>query len=320
MSIGHRIDILLGTFNGERYLKELLDSILNQSNTTWRLLARDDGSTDGTLSILEAYERAHPEKICLVRAPLGNLGAVRNFATLIECSEADYIMFCDQDDVWLPDKVQALYGAIIELELKSGPSVPALVHSDLTVVDRDLRLIHPSYVRHQWLDPTTNRSLNRLLIQNVVTGCATIMNWPLKRIGSPVPAQAAMHDWWFALVAAAFGATRWLPESNTLYRQHDGNLIGATRWNSLFVAFAGSPMATFWKFRNKMRTGWKRSQQQASAFLKQYGDRLSATHRDTVQCYASLASNNFVMRRYYVCRFRFFSGSTIKDLVTMAFV
>ena len=97
-----RIEILLATYNGERFLAEQLDSIIAQTHKNWWILARDDGSTDGTLALLKAYKVQLVDKMEILEDGRGNLGSVGNFSALMEASTAEYVAFCDQDDVWLP--------------------------------------------------------------------------------------------------------------------------------------------------------------------------------------------------------------------------
>ena len=105
MNIRSQVDILLATYNGERFLDEQMHSLLSQSYTEWHLIIRDDGSTDNTLAIIQRYKKQYPNKITILEDNLANLGACRNFGRILEQSDADYAMFCDQDDVWLPKKI-----------------------------------------------------------------------------------------------------------------------------------------------------------------------------------------------------------------------
>ena len=102
------IAILMSTYNGERYLREQIDSLLNQTYKDWKLYIRDDGSTDETISIIESYVNDYPDLIVLLKDDLGNLGSARSFMRILSVVDADYYMFCDQDDVWLPNKVKDL--------------------------------------------------------------------------------------------------------------------------------------------------------------------------------------------------------------------
>lgn len=230
-----RIDILLATYNGAAFLEEQIGSILQQSHRNWRLLVRDDGSTDRTPEIIRQAADDHPEKIVLISDDAGNLGCNGNFNRLMELSTADYVAFCDQDDVWLEEKLSLSMRRMRALEGDHGAEVPLLVHTDLCTVDESLRVIGPSFWRYQGLRPANANQFGRLLIYNVVTGCSMLINRALKDRALPVPAEAKVHDWWIALVAAAFGVAGDVATPTALYRQHDRNTTGAQ-------AFAG------WKF------------------------------------------------------------------------
>lgn len=220
------VDLLLATYNGGRFLTEQLQSIERQTFPSWRLIARDDGSTDTTRAQLGEFRSKYPAAVQLVEDADVQLGPKENFARLLTRSTADYVLFCDQDDIWQPHKIAAL------LELARAhpcPEVPLLVHSDLEVVDRDLRTIAPSFWRYQFIRPERCQ-WSRLLVENVVTGCACLFNAALRRAALPMPREAMMHDRWVALVAAAAGEIRWLDAPTVRYRQHGANDTGAKRW------------------------------------------------------------------------------------------
>ena len=219
------VDILLGTYNGERFLGEQLRSIEAQTFSSWRVIARDDGSSDGTRSMLEEFGHRYGERFQLITDDAGRLGPAGNFGRLLAASTAPFVCFCDQDDVWLPEKVATL----VEAAQTRPTNQPLLVHSDLEVVDDALRPVSPSFWAFEGISPSRD-SLNQLLVQNCVTGCACLINDRLREIALPVPPAAIMHDWWLALVAAACGEIRPVPAALVRYRQHGSNDTGAKRW------------------------------------------------------------------------------------------
>ena len=222
-----RIDILLGTYNGAAFLEQQLDSIAAQSHGTWRLIARDDGSTDGTTEILTAFQARHSDKVVLLEDRDGNLGLVANFSRLMEVSDARYAAFCDQDDVWVPEKLKLCLARMRGLERDHSAGLPLLVFADLEVVDQNLQTIHKSFWQSQGLRPERCNVLSRLLLQNVVTGCTVLMNRALLRKAAPIHPAAEMHDWWVALTAAAFGVAGFVSRPTVRYRQHGQNIVGA---------------------------------------------------------------------------------------------
>lgn len=223
-----RIDILLAAYNGEQFLKEQIDSILNQTYKDWRLLIRDDGSTDGTIQIIKSYAAKYPDKIRLVEDNLGNLGVGQNFGRLLELCQAEYIMFCDQDDVWLPGKLEKTFSKMKETE-KLYPDTPILVFSDLKIVDENLKVIADSLHSYHKIDPIKESLLKNLIFHSFVTGSTIMMNKKLRDISIPIPQFSRMHDWWVALNAANSGKIFYIHAATVLYRQHPKNVVGSKK-------------------------------------------------------------------------------------------
>jgi len=233
--ISPNISICVATYNGGKYLAEQLDSIFAQINTDWRLLIRDDGSTDNTLDIIERYATKYSGKIVLVADKHGRLGPCMNFAQLLDWANTEYIMFSDQDDVWLPNKIELTLNAMKQAE-QAYPDQPLLVHTDLKVVDSDLNTICDSMWSYQRLFPEIGENLVKIMAQNVVTGCAMMINKKAKTVSTPIPKEAVMHDWWIAVNIAKHGKIMSVSIPSILYRQHVGNERGAQKTNVLQFA------------------------------------------------------------------------------------
>ena len=228
-----------------------------------RLLVRDDGSTDATRSILADYAARQPQAVTVVDLQGPRLGPCGSFARLLEQSSAPYVMLCDQDDVWLPEKTAAMLGRMKELEGQLGGQTPLLVHSDLVVVDDALKTLHRSFWAYQRLDPVRGSALNRLLVENVVAGCGAMLNRALVLECLPIPTTAVMHDWWIALVTASRGRLEYIPQATVLYRQHAANRIGTNGpelpgpWPGLFPSSVATDIAAICTRRNgKPRRSW----------------------------------------------------------------
>ncbi len=299
--------ILLATYNGALHLAAQFDSLLAQTHANWRLMARDDGSADATPAILADYQARFPDRITIVTDDGRRLGACGNFALLMAEADADYLMFCDQDDIWLPEKVERTLAAMRALERQQGAGTPLLVHTDLKVVDEGLQTVADSLWRFQHADPVKGGALNRLLVQNSVTGCTVMINRPLRDLAQPLPAGAVMHDWWLALTAAAFGAIGRVPEATVLYRQHRGNDTGARQWDA---GYAGEQLTRL----GEQRAVMARLQRQGAAFLDRYRDRLAPAQREMLEAYARLGSCNGLLRRWYLLRYRFFYTGLLRNL------
>ncbi len=220
------VDIILGTYNGEPYLREQIESILAQTETRWHLLIRDDGSKDNTVAIITDYAQLYPEKIRHVDVRGDNLGVVANFSRLMEFTDAPYVMFCDQDDRWYPDKITLTLQAIKAMERRDGSNTPLLVHTDARLVDAQMKPTHASF--HQAL--AHNMSVQNLayeLVQNTAHGCTMMLNRALIKHVLPIPSQARMHDMWVHILVLALGHSQYLDISTLDYRQHGNNVIGA---------------------------------------------------------------------------------------------
>jgi glycosyltransferase involved in cell wall biosynthesis len=235
------IDILLATYNGQKYLREQVDSILAQSNQDWQLLIRDDASDDDTLSIIKDYVAKYSDRVKLIEDDGCHLGASLNFQRLLENSAAEYIMFSDQDDVWLPLKIEATLNLMKSTE-KECPNKPILVHTDLIVVDSRLNTIAKSTWKYQGISPEIGNDPNKVIFQNVATGCTIMINRKAKTISLPIPKEAVMHDWWLAINVAKYGKIVYVPDQLVLYRQHSNNLVGAKQ----------APKITIWLFLSNL--------------------------------------------------------------------
>lgn len=221
-----KVDILLSTYNSQNYLRELLDSLWAQYHKNWQLLVRDDGSTDNTTNILSDFEDRYPEKITYIKDNEKSLGPKRSFENLLNKSSADYIMFCDHDDYWLPHKISDSLLEIQKLE-ENTPNKAALVFTDLKVVDEKLNVIHPSFWKYSKVDPNNIFNPYKLVINNPAPGCTLLINKTLKKLVLPFPKEVRMHDWWITLRAAESGVASFCKEPSILYRQHENNTIGA---------------------------------------------------------------------------------------------
>ena len=265
-----KVEILLATFNGEPYLSEQLDSILSQDTQNWHLTASDDGSSDRTVEILDAYAQTYPEKIKRVVSGRQFHNARDHFFWLMEQCDADYIQFCDQDDVWHPDKLRLLQEALEEAEAAYGADTPLLAFSDQAVVDKNLELIAPSMMVLQQQD---SRALDyrNLLYQNVVSGCTMAINRPLAKLaaGCTDTQQVIMHDWWLALTAARFGKMVYVDRATIDYRQHGDNSVGAKNVRS--PAFLIYRLLHLREFRSVVFF----QKRQALCFLDSYREALS---------------------------------------------
>ena len=220
------VEVLLATYNGAGYIQSQINSILRQTCTDYTITVRDDQSTDETPSILDDYVRKYPDKIKVVKDS-AHLGAFQSFAELIRQSTGDYLMLCDQDDVWLPEKMEMSVRAMAEQEVCHS-SKPIIVCTDMYVADEKLTILHPSRSRFSALYPQYIRTFDDCAPTAGVTGCTMLFNREAKDCCVfPVP-EIAMHDRWLCLcVLKEKGILYGIDKPLMYYRQHGSNSLGA---------------------------------------------------------------------------------------------
>jgi len=295
-----RVLILLPVYNGGRYLRSQLDSILAQGIQNTLIVCRDDGSSDDSAAILEQYAQQWPNRFRLLKAQTGNLGVSANVALLMQSvlqdgllsSTSTYIALSDQDDCWDPEKLACCL-AVMRSEEQKNPGLPVLVHSDLRVVAEDGKLIAASFASYQGLKPLRN-SLASQLVCNTITGCTALMNSALLTKALPIPPQAIMHDWWLGLIALAFGRACYIDVPLLDYRQHDSNTVGAREYQQADGHFLTRLLD------GSSNSIYQSIAQQAETFAHQHKDELSAKQRLIVgACKVLTIQNPAVQKSIY---------------------
>lgn len=290
-----KVEILMATYNGEQYLKEQLDSILNQDYDNWILRVCDDASTDETFRILTEYQEQFPDKIILMKNQEGFGSAKKNFMHLIQNSTCDYVMCCDQDDVWLPNKVRV---TLETMKKNEQDELPILIHTDLKVVDSELHVISESFFEHS--NFRKEFQLNEILIQNFVTGCTMMMNRSMLELMKRVKDcnRILMHDWVASILATSIGKIVFVDVPTMLYRQHAINSVGAKKYGfALFVS----------KIREaKMKKSIMDTMVQAGEIAKLYQDILDEEKYQFIHQYATLWEKNKVERVMFYIRRKVF--------------
>lgn len=221
------VAILLATYNGEKYLREQIASLMVQTYHEWHLYVHDDGSSDGTLAILQETANEHPSRVTILDYRAQG-GSCRNFMSLLQRVEASYYMFCDQDDVWHPEKIELTLGTMLDAE-RNCPPHPVVVHTDLRVVNQSLEVVHSSFFEYSDIHPDDFSTYDDYAYQNIVTGCTMMLNAPAKASALSRPfTYATMHDTWIVLRAIADGGKRRVVKEQLIdYRQHGDNALGA---------------------------------------------------------------------------------------------
>jgi hypothetical protein len=236
--------ILLSSYNGARYIGEQLESIRTQTFRDWRLVIRDDGSSDETESITRKFT-ALDDRVEMLSDNHGNVGPWSSFGLLLSAAartSARYVFLADQDDVWISTKVEGQLKALRSAEKSFGTAHPVLVHTDLEVVGDKLQTIHPSFRQFQGLSHNLKDPLQTLLLHNGMVGCTIAMNRALLDLALPLPA-GSPHDWWLGLCASATGTVLASEECTVRYRQHASNAIGAQPRRGLVSRIVRHPIA-----------------------------------------------------------------------------
>ena len=288
------VAIIMSTYNGENYLPEQLDSLLEQTYNKFVVHVQDDASTDKTWAILTEYHVRYPDKFRICQRNSNSGSPKYNFLELMAKVQEDYVMFCDQDDVWLPNKIAVTLNKVQSMET-DYPDTPILVYTDLRVVDKDLQLINPSY-RHMMNSDFTRNAPNQVLVQATFAGCSSMYNRKLAELLTTMPDYCVMHDWWVHLVATVFGEVGYLEETTALYRQHGANQTGVRDMRKIAYKL-------LWFLKGKeIREAIQSTYKQAESFLKMYENVMSLNSKELVQNYCEIPRKNKLARWFTVCR------------------
>ncbi len=302
----NRVNILISTYNGGKYLNQQLDSLFSQTNNNFEIIARDDGSNDETLEILHSYN------ITIIDSKK-NLGAKGSFGALLEYAvqntESEYFMFCDQDDVWEGDKIERALVKMHEIET-SCPDKPILVHTDLKVADENLKVLDNSMWNYECINPKLN-TLNRLLIQNTITGCTVMINKKLAQISLQIPDEAVMHDWWIGLVASEFGKIGFIDESTIQYRQHASNSIGAKGFSYVNILKKGF---SIFLNRSLYIKHLDINIKQVKAFLAIYKERLDNDTIEMLEDFITIEEKSFWQKRKILIKHKLLKQGFIRNV------
>lgn len=304
------IRILMATRNGEEHLDHQLDSIARQTHQNWTLLVADDGSSDGTLAVLQDFVEAHPGRLMLADFASPVKSPKANFLRLLGIAPQDspYVAFCDQDDVWDEDKLALLLAAILELEDEHGPDTPCLAYSDLMVVDDRLGVLSDSFMAQIKSKPDSV-TFGQLLLENSIPGCATLINGALLRLAQKHSGSLdgiIMHDWWLALIAAGSGRIAYVPRALVYYRQHERNAAGSVRRGSLRHIVR--------KVRDLSKSPYPRTLAQAKLLRDVYRSELSVRNAAILDAYCSFDTIGKAGKLRRCLQFGILKQSTLRRL------
>lgn len=287
-----KVNILMATYNGEKFLAQQIESIQKQTFKEWNLLIRDDGSSDKTCDIIRNFTAKDSRIRFINENEHHNLGVIKSFFTLVNYEVADFYFFSDQDDVWLPEKLSVS----LEAAKHKASDVPLLVYTDLKVVNQELNILQDSMIRTQ--SHHANTTLLPELTENTVTGGTMMINHALAEKWF-TPNDILMHDWFLALLAASLGEIIYLDLPTQLYRQHDNNVLGARTMDKRFKILREGPKSIFTRY-------WKLihdSQKQASLIVDKYGDIMTANDLELIKCFIKIDKQPFMTRLRWLWKY-----------------
>ena len=304
-----KVNILMSTYNGQQFLAEQIRSIQEQSYSDWTLFIRDDGSSDNTKEILKDFEHQDSRIHLIDSDKSDNLGVIKSFHKLVNHDRADYYFFSDQDDVWLPNK--------LELSLKEAQNyladLPLMVYMDLKVVNQDLEIMTESMVKSQ--SHHANTELVQELTENTVTGGVAMINHALAEMWQETD-DILMHDWYLALLASAFGNLVFIDQPGELYRQHSDNVLGARTLSKRFKKWIRPHIlfAVYWDLI-------KNSQKQASHLLQMP---LSQSNRELIEAFVTIMDKSMlerfrILRKYGLRKNKAFHTLVFTTLIVTKF-
>ena len=229
-----KVDILVATCNGEKYVKEQIDSILNQTYENIRVIVSDDRSDDSTPKILK--EIAKSDKRVILNLQKERLGVINNFEFLLKQVKSNFYMFSDQDDFWLPNKVEKM----MERQKQENAD---LVFGDLEVVNENLETMYPSYGDYMLLNRKIKKCINSYeynYLYNCVTGCTILGKTSMldKILPLPNTSKYVLHDHWIGIITGIYGKVAYVEETYIKYRQHGNNQVGTDKISHKFTKFS----------------------------------------------------------------------------------
>lgn len=282
------VDILMATYNGEAFVEEQVQSIIGQSFTDWRLLIHDDGSTDNTVNILRRLMQ-EDDRIQLLEDGICHFGVARNFIHLVNSSSAQYCMFCDQDDIWLPNKIEEMLGEI----KRYSQDIPQVVYSNAYLWTSQKGIISD---KNTLTYPTTLRQT--LFLNTGIQGAAAIFNRKMcDRIGEEL-CFYAMHDHVLLLAGICFGEVHYLHKSLMYYRQHENNLTGNAPGSKR------KKLKLMWQNRNVPLVS-REHYNGLKTFYEHFKESVLADDRQVIEIFLSLPDKNCLVRLWRIVQYRF---------------
>ncbi|UTC45863.1 glycosyltransferase family 2 protein [Treponema vincentii] len=296
------VDIVLATYNGEKFLSQQLYSLLAQTYEDWRCIIHDDGSTDKTVDIAKEFASIDKRFILKIDgAEFGNAG--KNFMHTLSYSDSEYVCFCDQDDVWLGTKLEKLI-SVIE---KQNKEIPQVVFSNAYLWRNDKNEI---FGKATLAFPTDIESL--LFLNCGIQGASAIFNKKMRDCLLIPLENLVMHDWYLTIIGCTFGEIHYLHENLMLYRQHGLNITGyadGSMKNKLFSLFKRNTPLVDLKHLNSLKV-----------FFQVWGGALSEKDRKNIEKFIKVTEKNNIARLRFILGGKWRIYDSRKKLIAKFFV
>jgi glycosyltransferase involved in cell wall biosynthesis len=303
-----KVEVLVSTYNGEAYIEEQLQSILRQTYQNITILIRDDGSSDDTVTIIQKYMNMYSGKIHLIQG--SNVGVKQSFYELIQLVQSDvaYCCFCDQDDVWMDDKIERA------IKLIQSCDTAGLYFSSTMLTNH---MLNPIKV---WPTPPYKAlHFYNALVENIAVGATVVMNKAARQLIASKMIDTdnlQMHDWWAYLCVSAFGRVYYDERPSIYYRQHSSNVVGGHR--TLY-----HKLCSKWRSFRK-HSGDKLLKKQALEFHKHYGDALDIEKLEQLKLFiqdrGSLKDKYLFLQRSKLYRHSFLENQLFKFLILIDYI
>lgn len=297
------VEVLLATYNGETYIEEQVLSLINQTYQDLKIIIRDDNSSDNTKIVINKLKKKYPEKIVLIEDCDICGSAKANFMKLLKYAKADYVMFCDQDDFWFPEKVEKMLCEMKKHEQEFGG--PILIYSDYIATDEKLNPLNENIKNGQVYNPKLD--LNHLIVQNYINGCAMMVNRALYKNTLRYRDEMLMHDWWLAIYAATFGQAIHMNVPLMFYRQHSGNVVGAVDIRS----FKYIKMKILSKETKKANDEYIK---QIAAFLDEFRDCINEKEREIIETFLDIPKHGKIYRVNALIKGKYLKSTLLRKL------
>lgn len=283
-----KIDILLATYNGERYIQSQIYSILTQTLTNWQLIIHDDGSTDGTIEKIREIQKLD-DRILIVEDNIICGGAANNFLHLLKNATSDYVIFCDQDDIWFESKLQVLYDSIQSEPKAAAVYCNAYGYNGTHITSNQVSLFERDSLS------------NSLFLNSGVQGCSLLFNRPLIEMLLDFPSFIVMHDHYITMGAVSFGKLKYIDLSLMLYRQHDQNVTG-----NIAVSFSDRIRSFF----NRANTIIDRKHYEANkSFYNKFEDKFTLQQQEIFRAYLQFPEMSFMQKVSTLLKYDFRMGN-----------